>query len=83
MSGLETSVQLSAAVWKGRAGHGGPGAGLELKCAEVCVHQQALVSALMGFGGSAGIFSTLRLILLTIATCCCLEDTVCLKISPV
>lgn len=70
-------LQLSG---KGGLGSGGFRAGLELQCAEVCVCQHALVSALTGLGGSAWIFSTLRhILLLTIATCCCLEDTISLK----
>lgn len=78
-------LQLSCLQLSGRGGLDSVrlGAGLELKCAEVCVRQHASGSALTGLGGSAGIFSTLRHILLTIATCCCLENTVSLKISPV
>lgn len=75
-------LQFSCLQLSGRGGLdlGGLGAGLELKCAEVCVRQHALT----GLGGSAGIFSTLKhILLLTIATCCCLENTISLKISPV
>lgn len=77
--------QFSWLQLSGRVGHsGGLGAGLELKCAGVCVCQLALVSALLGVGGSAGNFSTLRhIILLRIAVCCCSEDTISFKISPV
>lgn len=76
--------QFSWLQLSGRVGHsGGLGAGLEL-CAGVCVRQLALVSALLGVGGSAGNFSTLRhIILLRIAVCCCSEDTISFKISPV
>lgn len=56
MNGLEASVQLSAAVWKGRAGLG---AGLELKRVEVCVRQHALAASLTGLGGSAGVCNAL------------------------
>lgn len=79
-------LQFSCLQLSGRGGpdSGGLGAGLELKCAEVCVRQHALVSAWTGFGGSAGSFSTFRhALFLTIATCRCLENTISLKISPV
>lgn len=77
--------QFSCLQLSGRGGHsGGLGAGLKFKCAGVCVCQLTSVSALLGLGGSAGNFSTLRhTVLLGIAVCCCSEDTISFKLSPV
>lgn len=53
-------LQFSCLQLSGRGGLelGGLGAGLELKCAEVCVCQHASGSALKKLGGSAGTFSS-------------------------
>lgn len=70
MNGLEASLSSLQLSGRGGLDSGGLQAGLELECTEVCVRQHALVSALTGLGKYAGIFNTLRcLLLLTIAMC--------------